>query len=68
LQFSAEEIEEVARIGNNKGCMDLKGGNPGHAGEALPDRWSLNGDLEAVAKRWAIDPASDLAYAHQTVA
>ena len=53
---------------NNKGCMDLKGGNPSHQGEALPDRWELNADLKAVANRWSIDPACDLAYAHAPVA
>lgn len=66
--LSQEEVEEVASIGNNKGCMDLKGGNPSHQGDALPDRWELNADLKAVAKRWSIDPACDLAYAHATVA
>jgi hypothetical protein len=66
--LTQEEVEEVAAIGNNKGCMDLKGGNPGHQGEPLPDRWAINSDLAGVAKRWAIDPAKELGYAHATVA
>ena len=39
--FTPEEMEEIASIGNNQGCMELKGGNPAHSGEALPDRWLL---------------------------
>jgi hypothetical protein len=42
--------------------MSLKGGSVEHTGEALPDRWSLNADLESIATRWRIDPARDLAY------
>src|SRR6185295_2801265 len=60
LKLSAEEIHQVEEIGNNKGCMDLKGANPAHTGDAQPDRWSLNKDLELVAQRWGIDPAKDL--------
>jgi len=55
-------------IGNNKGCMALKGGNPEHQGDALPDRWPLNGDLLAVAKRWKIAPEEDLICSHAHVA
>ena len=66
--LTQEEVEEVAAIGNNKGCMELKGGNPAHQGEALPDRWAVNNDLAGVAKRGAIDPAVDFAYAHAPVA
>ena len=43
--------------------MSLKGANAGHTGDPLPDRWSLNADLEAVAGRWNIDPVRDLANA-----
>jgi hypothetical protein len=64
LTLSADEVEEIRRIGDNTGCMDLKGGNPRHIGEPLPDRWSLTSDLSQVAERWQINPARDLAYAH----
>ena len=37
--LSAEDIERITRIGDNKGCMALKGGNPEHQGEAAADRW-----------------------------
>ena len=37
--------------------MTLKGGVPDHEGDALPDRWTLDGDLEAIGARWDIAPA-----------
>jgi aryl-alcohol dehydrogenase-like predicted oxidoreductase len=64
VQLSPEEVEEIAQVGNNKGCMALKGGNPEHDGESLPDRWSMNPDLSGVAGRWRIEPSRDLTYAH----
>jgi hypothetical protein len=64
IALSADEIEEIRRIGDNTGCMDLKGGNPAHTGEPLPDRWALTNDLTQVAQRWHIDPAAALACTH----
>ncbi len=58
--LTQEEVAEIAQIGDNKGCMELKGGNPSHFGESLPDRWLLNAELLHVAKRWGIEPARDL--------
>lgn len=55
-----EEVAEVMQIGENKGCIELKGGNPAHIGVALPDRWLLNSELLHVAKRWGIEPEHDL--------
>jgi hypothetical protein len=43
--------------------MALKGASPEHAGEARPDRWSLDLRLEQVARRWGIDPRRDLVQA-----
>mgnify|MGYP001794142258 CR=1 FL=1 len=64
LKLNADEMEELRRIGDNTGCMTLKGGNPEHTGEPQPDRWSLTNDLTQVAQRWHIDPASALACTH----
>ena len=68
LRLSADEMEELRRIGDNTGCMTLKGGNPEHTGEPLPDRWSLTNDLTLTAARWHIDPATALACTHVKVA
>ncbi len=64
LLLSADEVAQIGEIGNNKGCMALKGGSPEHSGDPLPDRWPLNPDLEQVATRWRINPAADLTHAH----
>ncbi len=68
LKLSADEVEELRRIGDNTGCMALKGGNPEHIGQPLPDRWELTEELNQVAERWEIKPGRDLVHAHATVA
>ena len=68
LTLSADEVEELRRLGDNTGCMALKGGNPEHIGEPLPDRWSLTNDLTQVAERWHIQPTRDLANTHAKAA
>ena len=68
LKLTAEEREFIAEIGDNKGCMELKGANRAHVGEAQPDRWALTQDHEFVAKRWGIDPDADLACTHKMAA
>jgi aryl-alcohol dehydrogenase-like predicted oxidoreductase len=65
VKLSADEGEFIAKIGDNKGCMELKGANVAHAGEAQPDRWGLTRDHERVAKRWEIDAKADLACTHK---
>ena len=64
VQLSEEDVERIAHIGDNKGCMALKGANRSHTTTAEPDKWSLSNDLELVGKRWSIDPDRDLAYTH----
>lgn len=63
VTLTPEEYALIAEIGDNTNCMSLKGANAEYAGEPLPDRWSLNPELEAVADRWKIDPVRDLANA-----
>ncbi len=58
--LSAEDIAAIGAIGDNTGCMTLKGANPQHEGEERPDRWGLSDELAAVGERWGIDPARDL--------
>lgn len=64
VKLSEEDVERIAHLGDNKGCMQLKGANRSHTTTAEPDKWSLSSDLEAIGKRWGIDPDQDLAYAH----
>jgi len=59
-QLSGEQVAEIRRIGDNSGCMALKGASPDHEGEERPDRWALSEELAEVGERWGIDPQRDL--------
>jgi len=58
--LAAEEVDEIRAIGDNTGCMVLKGGTPQHEGPPAADRWPMDGRLSEVAERWRIDPAAQL--------
>jgi aryl-alcohol dehydrogenase-like predicted oxidoreductase len=60
LRLTDAELEEIRALGDNAGCMALKGASPEYSGEERPDRWSLDSGLEQVAQRWGIDPSRDL--------
>jgi aryl-alcohol dehydrogenase-like predicted oxidoreductase len=59
-ELSAEELQAIRAIGQNNGCMALKGASAEYEGPPLADRWALDGELSAVAARWGIDPVEDL--------
>jgi aryl-alcohol dehydrogenase-like predicted oxidoreductase len=59
-RLSADEVAEVRSIGDNAGCMALKGATPDHTGEERPDRWPVTPELAEVAGEWGIDPERDL--------
>jgi aryl-alcohol dehydrogenase-like predicted oxidoreductase len=61
--LSAAEVGAIREIGENTGCMTLKGASVEYDGPPRPDRWALDGELAAVAGRWKIDPQRDLAAA-----
>jgi aryl-alcohol dehydrogenase-like predicted oxidoreductase len=58
--LSADELEEIRRIGDNAGSMLLKGATPDHEGEERPDRWPVAARQAELARRWGIDPERDL--------
>ena len=60
-RLSDADVSEIRAIGDNTGCMALKGASPDYSGDARPDRWELDAELEALAARWGIDPERDLA-------
>jgi aryl-alcohol dehydrogenase-like predicted oxidoreductase len=60
-RLSAGNVAEIRAVGDNAGCMALKGANPEHRGEERPDRWPLDQALIEVGGRWGIDPGRDLA-------
>jgi aryl-alcohol dehydrogenase-like predicted oxidoreductase len=61
MRLSNEDVAEIRAVGDNRGCMTLKGASPEHEGEERPDRWPLTPELAELASRWSIDPERDLA-------
>jgi aryl-alcohol dehydrogenase-like predicted oxidoreductase len=61
-ELSETEVAELRAIGDNTGCMALKGASLQHEGKPQPDRWPLGGELAELAARWRIEPARDLSY------
>ena len=59
-RLSAGDVEEIRAVGDNTGCMALKGASPDHSGEERPDRWPVSAELAEAASRWEIDPDRDL--------
>jgi aryl-alcohol dehydrogenase-like predicted oxidoreductase len=58
-----EEVAALRAIGDNAGCMTLKGAAPGYDGPPAADRWPMPPELEELGRRWGIEPARDLATA-----
>jgi len=59
-RLSADDVAAIRAIGDNTGCMALKGASPEHEGEERPDRWELSPGLAEVGRRWGIEPDRDL--------
>lgn len=58
VKLSEDEIREIAEIGDNEGCMQLKGASGRHEGaDPQPDHWPMRPELETVAGKWQLDPA-----------
>ena len=60
LRLTAADVEQIRSIGDNTGCMALKGASPAHLGAEKPDSWALHPRLQEVARRWRIEPERDL--------
>jgi aryl-alcohol dehydrogenase-like predicted oxidoreductase len=54
-RLGAEGVAEIRGIGDNTGCMVLKGASPDHSGEERPDRWPVTPALAEVAERSGIE-------------
>ena len=61
VTLSADEVDAIREVGDNRGSMALKGAAADFEGEEKPDRWALSPELAAVGRRWGIDPQRDLA-------
>ena len=56
--LTAAEVEEIRAIGDNTGCMALKGASIEHDGPARADAWGLDEQLAGCAGRWQHRPAT----------
>jgi aryl-alcohol dehydrogenase-like predicted oxidoreductase len=63
-RLSDEDVAEIRAIGDNAGCMALKGATPDHEGAERADRWPLSAELAELGRRWEIDPEHDLRHLH----
>jgi aryl-alcohol dehydrogenase-like predicted oxidoreductase len=61
--LSPDDVDAIRSLGDNTGCMALKGASPDHVGDERPDRWAMDDRLEQVARRWRIEPERDLGQA-----
>ena len=51
VRLTAAEVDEVKAIGDNTGCMTLKGASKRHAVSERPDEWPMREDLLELAGR-----------------
>ncbi len=64
IVLTAEEIAEINAVGENAGCMTLKGAAPDYEGDPVADQWPLDEQLLKLAARWEIDPEAQLRLLH----
>ena len=62
-RLSDEDLEAIRAIGDNAGCMALKGASAAHEGDERPDRWALTPELAELGRRFGIEAERDLAQA-----
>ena len=66
VPLSDAETGQLRAIGDNTGCMALKGASPDYEGPAAADRWELGEELSQLAARWKIEPERDLVKRERT--
>ena len=54
VRFSPEEVEAIREIGDNTGCMALKGASKRHEVSERPDEWPMRADLLEVAEKYGL--------------
>ncbi len=54
LRLTPEEVEAIRQIGDNTGCMMLKGASKRHSTSERPDEWPMREDLLEVAGRYGL--------------
>ncbi len=51
VRFTEEEVESIRQIGDNTGCMTLKGASKRHESSERPDEWPMREELLELAGR-----------------
>ena len=51
IRFTAEEVDQIRKIGDNTGCMSLKGASKRHETSERPDEWPMRPELLEIAER-----------------
>ena len=57
LRLTPAEVEAVRQIGDNTGCMNLKGASQRHLTSERPDEWPMRPELLELAVRYGLGPA-----------
>jgi aryl-alcohol dehydrogenase-like predicted oxidoreductase len=62
-RLAPDDVAAIRAVGDNTGCMVLKGASPEHEGAERPDRWGLTPELVELGRRFEIEAERDLAQA-----
>lgn len=54
VTLTPADLALIREIGDNTGCMQLKGASLGFEGEPTADRWAVDEELSDVARRWQV--------------
>jgi aryl-alcohol dehydrogenase-like predicted oxidoreductase len=52
--LTEDDLQQIARLGDNTGCMALKGASRRHATSERPDEWAMRDDLEPLTEPWGL--------------
>lgn len=54
MTLSAEDVEQMRMIGDNTGCMMLKGASKRHTESTRPDEWPMRDELLTLAEKYGL--------------
>jgi len=54
IQLKPEDMEKIRKIGDNTGCMSLKGASKRHTKSERPDEWPMRPELLKYAEKYSL--------------
>lgn len=54
IQLKPEDMERIRKIGDNTGCMSLKGASKRHTKSERPDEWPMRPELLKYAEKYSL--------------